>query len=276
MNLYEDQFSNIHDFPILEKPSKVVIIASTPRCGSHMLGHALHKTNKFGYPLEYANPANLTEWKKRLTIDDFQETIVELQKRRTSPNGVFGIKLHYSHIKQFGGFERVLSYFPDAYFILLSRKNVLQQAVSLSIANQTGVWISGQKPINDDPQYDFNDIEQSLSSIILDNSSWRYSLAANGCNFIEMDFDKVRNNLADSIKHIADFVDCEIDESILSNEQVTIKQSSQRNVEWAIKFVSERNKNKELLSNKKLSFLSRVKRRIKIISSSYQSKRVLP
>lgn len=242
MHLYEDQFSEKHDFPRVSAPSKVLIIASTGRCGSHMLGHALHKTNKFGFPLEYANPANLAEWKRQLRIDDFQEVMAEIQRRRTSPNGVFGIKLHYPHIKQFGGFENVVRCFPNAYYILLSRQDALKQAVSLSIASQTGVWITGQKPMNDNPKYDFSHIDKCLRDTILNNSSWRYILAASGCNYTEINFDYVRNNLVQSIEDIANYIDIDIDKSEIPNEQVTKKQSNQINVEWATRFSSEFNK----------------------------------
>ncbi len=265
MNLYEEQFSEKHDFPRVVNPSKILIIASTGRCGSHMLGHALHKTQAFGYPLEYANLANLNEWKKKLNTENLLETIVELKKRRTSPNGVFGIKIHYSHIKEFGGFEKVLKFFPDAYYILLSRKNVLQQAVSLSIASQTGGWISGQKLQSNDPKYDFNQIDESLRSIILDNSSWRYALAANGCNYIEMDFDNIRNNLTESLQNIANFVNCEIDANKMPKEQVTKKQSNERNIEWASQFIAEINNNKELLNDLKPTFLSKVNRKLRAL-----------
>lgn len=81
MHLYEDQFSEQYDFPRQDKPTKILIIASTGRCGSHMLGHALHKTNKFGFPLEYANPVNLAEWKKRLEIEELQEVLAEIQRK---------------------------------------------------------------------------------------------------------------------------------------------------------------------------------------------------
>jgi LPS sulfotransferase NodH len=262
MNLYEDQFSQAYDFPIVENPSKILIIASTGRCGSHMLGHALHKTEAFGFPLEYANLANFNEWKKKLKTADLQETIAELKKRRTSTNGVFGIKIHYSHIKQFGGFKKVLEYFPDAYYILLSRENVLKQAVSLSIASQTGEWIAGQKRMCNDPKYDFNQIDESLRNIILDNSSWRYTLAANGCNYIEMDFDDICNNLADSLENIASFVGCKIDKTKIPQEQITKKQSNQRNIEWVAQFIAETDKNKELLCDLKTSFFTKVKRKL--------------
>lgn len=265
MHLYEDQFSESHDFPRIEKPSKVLIIASTARCGSHMLGHALHQTSRFGFPLEYANPVNLSEWKKRLGIFDFQEVMTELQRRRTSPNGIFGIKIHYPHIRQFGGFQNLVRLFPNAYYVLLSRKDVLRQAVSLSIAGQTGVWISGQKSVNDNPEYDFKNIENSLRQTILNNSSWRYILSASGCNYIEMDFDHVRYNLVQSIEQIACFLDIDIDLSQMPKVQVTTKQSSDINKEWAIRFISEFNKSDELLSNVKPSLIERIKGKVKRI-----------
>ncbi len=249
MYLYEDQFSENHDFSRVDKPSKILIIASTGRCGSHMLGHALHKTNSFGFPLEYANPANLAEWKKRLGINDFKGVMTELQRRRTSPNGVFGIKIHYPHIKQFGGFDNLMKLFPNAHYVLLSRNDVLKQAVSLSIASQTGVWISGQTPVNDNPTYDFEHIDKCLRQTILHNSSWRYTLAASGCNYIEMDFDHVRNNLVQSIDKIASFTDVKVEPSKIPKELVTKKQSKDLNTEWAMKFLSEFNKSDELLSS---------------------------
>lgn len=262
MHLYHDQFSENYDFPRVETPSKFLVIASTARCGSHMLGHALQKTNKFGFPLEYANPANLAEWRKRLKIEDFEKVMAEIQRRRTSPNGVFGIKMHYSHINQFGGFDNVARCFPDAYYILLSRKNVLKQAVSLSIASQTGVWIAGQKPVNDNPEYNFYHIDKCLRDTILNNSSWRYTLAANGCNYIEMDFDQIRHTLAQSTKDIANFMDIKINPDEIPEEQVTKNQSHPRNAEWVVRFTSDFNNSYNLLSRNRPSFAMKVKRKV--------------
>lgn len=146
MPLYKDQFSEAHDFPRVDKPSKILIIASTARCGSHMFGHALYQTGKFGFPLEYGNAANLAEWKRRLKIEDFGQVMSEIQRRRTSPNGVFGIKIHYKHIKLLGGFDNLGKLFPGATYILLSRKDVMGQAISLSIAKQTGYGSPARPP----------------------------------------------------------------------------------------------------------------------------------
>jgi LPS sulfotransferase NodH len=142
---------------------------------------------------------------------------------------------------------------------------VLRQAVSLSIASQTGVWISGQKPVNNNPKYNFNHIDKCLRQTILENSSWRYILAASGCNYIEMNFDYVRNNLAQSIEKIACFIDVDVDPEKIPKEQVTKKQSNDINTEWAMKFLSDFNGSDELLSNKVPDFINKIKSKVKRI-----------
>ena len=262
MHLYSDQFSSSHDFTVVEKPSKVLIIASTARSGSHMLGHSLYQTGEFGFPLEYANPANVAEWKKRFNKKDFYSTLKEIQKRRTSENGVFSIKIHYPHIKMFGDFKSLIHLFPDAYFVLLSRKNVLKQAVSLSMAKKTGVWIAGQKPTNENPEYSFNHIDRCLRDTILNNASWRYTLAASGCNYIEMDFEAICQDLGGSIKRIADFMSVEIDQNRLPNQPPTRKQLSIKKRDWMERFLLESDSSAELLNTSDISFFNRIKRKL--------------
>ncbi|MEO1376860.1 MAG: Stf0 family sulfotransferase [Cyanobacteria bacterium J06635_10] len=259
--LYEDQFSERHDLTTVDKPSKILIIASTPRCGSHMLGHALQKTNSFGFPLEYSNPINLPEWKKRFEKEDFQEVLTEIQKCRTSPNGVFGIKIHYSHIKQYGGFARLQEMFPEAYYVLLTRNDILKQAISLAIARKTGVWISGQKAVNENPEYQFIYIHKCLRELIIYNSSWRQTLRNNGCNYIEMNFDFVLKNIVTSIQQIANFMDVEVNSETIPTEQVTKKQSNNINSEWEKRFLLDYQNYKivEPTSNNKISLLGKIK-----------------
>jgi LPS sulfotransferase NodH len=251
MNLHEDQFSKTNDFPIYGKPTKILIIASTPRCGSHMLGHALHKTNKFGFPLEYANPWNLNSWKKRYSINTFIEVIEQTQKNRTSSNGVFAIKIHYSHISVFGGFDELIKLFPNAYFVLLSRSDILGQAISMSIAMQTGGWISGQGNTVSEPKYNFKQINNHLKELLKGNSSWRYRLVTSGSNFIELDFDTVVKDLSNSISKIGKFMDIGLSSSDLDIEHITKKQSNEYTIKFREQFIRDFDNSQELFYNPK-------------------------
>ncbi len=236
-----EQFLAKHDFPPTDRPSKFLVIASTPRSGSHMLGHSLYKTGKFGFPLEYAHPANLAEWKRILGTKDIFDSLREIQKRRTSGNGVFGIKIFHAHIKEFGGFSNVMSTFPEARYVLLNRKNALRQAISFSIASQTGVWIDEHEPIGRDPEYDYDHINQRLRKVIRDNSSWRYLLAANGCDYIEVDFESARKNISGVIRRIADYMSVEIDGEEIPGQPVTKRRRSRLNDDWERRFLADYN-----------------------------------
>lgn len=251
MNLYEEQFSDSLDFQKVDKASKFLVIASTGRCGSHMLGHALHATGQFGFPLEYAHPSNVAEWKRRLAVQDLDTLMVRLQQKRTSPNGVFSIKVHYPHIKQFGSFAQLQSVFPNAHYVLLSRHDVLKQAVSLSIASQTGVWIAGQKPRMENPEYNFEHINNCLKRTILNNASWRYCLAASGSQYIELDFDSVKDQLAGTIGRIAEFMGVQVLPEQIPSQQVTKKQSNPLNKEWEQRFIEEFSCHEELTQSTK-------------------------
>jgi trehalose 2-sulfotransferase len=263
MNLYEDQFSKGHDFPIVEKPNKILVIASTGRCGSHMLGHALYNTNSFGFPLEYANRGNLARWQQRFATDNFAKVMTAIQQHRTSENGVFSIKVHYNHLQQFGGFGHFKSMFPNAKYILLSRHDVLKQAVSLAIANQTGVWIAGQQPVNEHPVYNAEEITYCLRQTIQFNASWRFILAASGVDYIEMEFNEIKRDLAGSIAKIAEFVGTEV--STIPDKQATEKQSNALNIEWTRRFLQDFDISEELLNPKKEAILRKVTRKLQRI-----------
>jgi LPS sulfotransferase NodH len=48
-----NQFGAAYDFPDFSGAFRNYLIASTPRCGSHYLGHLLRATGRLGSPLEF-------------------------------------------------------------------------------------------------------------------------------------------------------------------------------------------------------------------------------
>lgn len=248
MNLYEDQFLEKHDFPFVDIPEKILVIASTGRSGSHMLGHSLYKTRKFGFPLEYANPANLRKWKERFSLSDFNSVMHEIQRRRCSENGVFGIKIHYGHLWQWGGYEKMDDFFDGAYYVFLKRKNALSQAVSNAIAIQTGVWIAGQKPVKKGMTYDFHQIHACLRKILFENSAWLYLLSSTQKEYLEVDFDELVADMSGSIQRIADFTGVNLDSLSIPDEPVTYRQSSSVKKEWIEKYRCDYKKRSRLMS----------------------------
>ncbi|QDY71618.1 Stf0 family sulfotransferase [Qingshengfaniella alkalisoli] len=165
--LWDRQFDTGNDFPPATLRYRIAI-CTTPRCGSHFLGHQMRATGAFGYPLEYLNPGNWTVWESRAQQVQATDTLAYIKSVRTGPNGVFATKLHYEHL------ERFLQHEPDPlsyHFIHLRRRDLTRQAISFARAQQTGAWISDM-PERAEGYYDYDLITEKLNRIAEDNARW--------------------------------------------------------------------------------------------------------
>lgn len=169
---YQAQFSADRDLPTFEGTPTLYMMATTPRCGSHFLGHALAECETFGVPLEYLHPGNMKKWHGRFGTRTPEEVLAELIRHRTGPTGHFGFKAHWSQFDPYqtceifaphGGLDR-------AFWIF--RRDLLGQAISFVVANQTGVWISGA-PKQGEASYDYAKIVKFAADIRDQNAHWK-------------------------------------------------------------------------------------------------------
>ncbi len=241
VNLFENQFLEQNNFPLYEgKPKKILIIASTGRSGSHMLGHALWKTGCFGFPLEYLNPGEFSRWADLTGKNTIEDILIELQKIRTSPNGVFAIKIHYAQIEQsIKSFKKLQSLFPNAYYVMLTRNCVLSQAVSLSKAKQTRTWLTDKAEEHQNLRYSFKEINRNIKFFLRQNSSWHYTLNIHKCKYMHITYEELELNLNQVISKIAKYVEVNIPVTNLECEKITHKQRDSINEEWKNKFLTE-------------------------------------
>ncbi len=177
-------------------------LLSTPRCGSNLVGDMLHATGCAGDPQEYLNArliAGFVRSKKpavnaKIALRDY---LMEMETRRSSPNGVFGIKIHYEHLLDvWKGREAEAAPLLRGYdrLVLLSRRDKIAQAVSLYKARVTQIWSSLDIKFldEDDPRrlrkatYDPVSIAQALADLIKQEIGWRSFLQAHELPFIEL------------------------------------------------------------------------------------------
>lgn len=182
-HLYLTQFDSEHDFAPFSGEARFVIIASTPRCGSHLLGHTLYSTGQFGFPLEYFQLRNYARWQELLGASSVKEVLSRLAQKRTSPNGVFGLKLHYGHLEWLAGRINVAEVFSPVKVLHMRRRDLLGQAISYSKALQTKSWIAEQPPVAE-AYYDQAAIDQCMCRIAEGNAGWEIALAQWGCDVL--------------------------------------------------------------------------------------------
>jgi LPS sulfotransferase NodH len=241
MKLYQTQFSDDLDTPKPVKTQQTVLIASTPRCGSHMLGHAMASTGLLGVPFEYANPANMAEWMRRLGTTTPEATLYAIMRRRTGTNGVFAVKAHFSHCGQLGGPDAFLRFWPRLTVVHLWRGDVLRQAISYAVAKQTGVWIDGQEAEQDDATYDTGLIAECLDDISIQNASWISAFRAAGISPISMRYEDLVSNAEGAVTRIARHMKVLSDGAASRVAVSTVRQSrTERTEDWIRRYATDR------------------------------------
>jgi LPS sulfotransferase NodH len=132
------------------RTDQVYLIAATPRTGSYLLCEGLTQTNGAGRPSEFFNPGQMEVLARRWNTNQlrFRSYLGTVLTHGTTPNGVFGMKIHWIHVGHFAKLAgsphsgpRVLDQlFPQLRILHIRRKDVLAQAVSYFRAKSSGLW----------------------------------------------------------------------------------------------------------------------------------------
>jgi LPS sulfotransferase NodH len=221
---------------------KSYIVASSHRSGSVYLCSQLWETGVLGAPTAYLGRGRaLRGLMKRFNVFSYSDYIASLIAHRTSRNGVFGMKEHFTHfeacIKEFPAFLEVLS--PMTY-IYLSREDKVAQAVSMAKALQTDEWTSrresGRSP---SLRYDRELIENCMKEIALQDASWMRWFETHGVTPFEMTYEGLTADTAGTVRSIVELLGVQNDEPDKVDLPPARKQSDDTNHEWIERFERE-------------------------------------
>src|SRR5579862_3634810 len=126
------------------------VICTAPRTGSSLLAEALASTGRAGRPKEYFDiyKQNERNWMKRFGIQREKDYLEKVIAAGTTPNGVFGMKLHWHQIPALASKfaaaaeskaapageialdELLQDRFPAVHYLWLLRRNKLAQGIS--------------------------------------------------------------------------------------------------------------------------------------------------
>lgn len=183
------EMSPERDFPGPTPVKMRYAILSSPRSGSTLLGRILYETKLAGDPQEYFNPPLIalerqTTGKEKMGINQF---MTRMERRRTSPNGVFGMKVHYSQMlgtlsaneskPDVGRFLQVWN-----KLIWIRRRDRIGQAISQAIGAHTNVWSSEDSRFEREPDVKVHpyDCVAALNIVARDDAAWEHVLQQAG------------------------------------------------------------------------------------------------
>jgi LPS sulfotransferase NodH len=172
-----EEMSPARDFPPTNCRFKY-LVCSAPRSGSWLLCTGLASTGLAGRPAEFLSYPYAEAYRRRTGRLRLPEYWQFLLQRRTSPNGVFGMKIHFDqfarNLKDAEAQQEFLEQFDRLIF--MTRRDKLAQAVSFLKARQTRVYhvALGESGENTGvaPDYSFSQIAEKLSNIAAQEALW--------------------------------------------------------------------------------------------------------
>jgi trehalose 2-sulfotransferase len=171
------------------------LICATPRTGSTLLCGLLAATGIAGKPESYfrlqGEPLYAESWAVPMGKDgplDYLDYVRAAKVAGTTANGVFAARVMWETMGEL--FAKLRSARPDLLgpdrevleqvfgptrLVHLLRGDVVAQAVSWALAEQTGYWHDegGTAPPRRQPQFDFDEVDGRVKTIAEHNASWR-------------------------------------------------------------------------------------------------------
>jgi trehalose 2-sulfotransferase len=208
--------------PNLDLPRTLVfrryLILSSPRSGSTMISSALKSTSMAGVPQEYFNPNALSAVGAERSTEKAMAFLADVEKRRTSSNGYFGMKMHYNQFVSVfinnGIIHPLVNQFLSSfdYFILTYRRDKVLQAISYLQAHRSGLWnttnpeLEGKVTVElaDD---DISEVTFRMKNLIDEEMGWRHILNGAKPKFYEIAYEDLVADEALHMQRIADFLD---------------------------------------------------------------------
>jgi LPS sulfotransferase NodH len=171
----------------------------------------------------------------------------------TTPNGVFGAKVHWAHFLNLvaktelpamapaSPAERLHQYFPGLRYIHLVRRNAVARAISHYRAKKTDRWQRDWQSATDDasgegePGFDFDQIESFIRLGEAEDATWRQFFREHGIRPVELSYEELVADLEGTVRRVLTFLG-------ISSENIKVtppslrKQADESSREWEVRY----------------------------------------
>ena len=156
----------------------------------------------------------------------------------TTPNGVFGIKMHYNQYD-----EHMLQRGIDANYwkvpikwVRITRDNEVRQAISLVRAEQSNQWNSNMSAVRE-PVYDEQAIVKALETISIANKNWDAYFAKHSITPLFVTYEQLTRDMDSTVRRIMSHINTPIE---TVPEPQTKRQSDGASAQWEKQFLHSR------------------------------------
>jgi LPS sulfotransferase NodH len=192
----------------------------------------LQHTGVAGVPTEYLSGGYEQYWRPRWGAKTYGDFLRRVSKIGTTPNGVFGVKVHPVQFAHFAtrasGKSKATSVerrelfeqsFPGARYVWMRRADKLLQGISYARALQSRVWWDNDKPPApyDAPRpkavrFDRALLERCVTQMHLEEYTWREYFDANGIEPLQVEYEKLTEDPLAAVREVLAYLDLELPE----------------------------------------------------------------
>ena len=236
---YEGKF----DFPG-RMPEVAYLLATVPRTGSSFLSHVLWRTGCLGAPLEYLNFDKDGPYFFAHDAPDQQGWLWRsVLRRRTSPNGVFGVKcfpmqleaLHQGNPALLSAIWSIL--LPTGRpgkIVYLARRDRFAHAISYARATISGIWRKEQeKGTGAEPEYSKTALANAEQWIEMQASGWEEMFANLRIEPLRLWYEDVAARPDEAARQVADYLGVTLDPDAVVEIPAVERQSEAGARAWA-------------------------------------------
>jgi LPS sulfotransferase NodH len=221
---------------------KSYVVASSYRCGSQYLCWCLWQTGLLGAPSEVLNPrSEMRVLTKRFKTSSPADYLATLIARRTSKNGVFGVKAHFHHFEAFmKDYPALLEALSPVTYIYINRSDKVAQAVSMAKALQTDWWSSRMESGPSPPlRYDGELIAKCMQELEQQDQNWRHWFERHNVTPFPVTYNDLTANAAGVVRGVVELLGVQDDEPEEVDVPPAKKQGDETNQEWIERFERE-------------------------------------
>ena len=238
---YEEKF----DFPERADPPRLLyMLASVPRSGSTFLSHLLWRSGCLGAPLEYLNFLPASPYHFAAGAPDRQVALWRSAlRRRTSPNGVFGIKCFSAQLRELQQANPALllevmgALLPAsgrATVVRLKRRDPVAHAISYARAALSGVWHKVQESRGGaEVEFSAKAVDHARSLLDQQEADWDLLFGETGVEPLVLWHEDVIARPALAVQAVADFLGVTLDAAAAVAVPEIEKQAETDSRRWA-------------------------------------------
>ena len=220
-----------HDYPVWQgPPRRSLLICTHPRSGSTLLGEALYFAGGLGCPLEYFHVGFRPRFEARWSITSTADFTERVWRARTDPGGTLAVKLMWRDVQELAleldpglamlesappeqvtpeTYRRLAALLatilPNPDWVHLQRLDRLRQAVSASVATQTGLWRSipgAEADAQAEPRFDAAEIERLIGYSDFCHGHWRNLFAAIGVAPVALTYESLSGDYSATVGRV--------------------------------------------------------------------------